>query len=56
MLMALDDLTTNVLKRKNDKVATHANKKATTKKFDNMDVPKGRKKGAVTQQEKVSSC
>ena len=55
MLMALDDLTTNILKRKNEELPTQVNKKSTAKKSrsENGETAKPRKKGALTQEEKV---
>jgi hypothetical protein len=55
MLMALDELTTNTLKRKNEEVPTQAKKKSTVKKSgpENSDAPKPRKRATLTQDEKV---
>ena len=55
MLRALDELTVNVLKRKNEEVPTQTKKKSTSKKSgsENVDVSKPRKRGALTQEEKV---
>lgn len=55
MLMALDELTTNILKRKNEEVPTQAKKKSTAKKSgsENGDAAKPRKRAGLTQDEKV---
>lgn len=54
MFAALDDLTTNFLKRKNEDLPSQTKKKSAKKTgSENTEAPKPKKRGALTQEEKV---
>jgi Ubiquitin interaction motif len=54
LLAALDDLTTNVLKRKNEDVPTQTKKKSVKKiDLENVEATKPKRRGALTQSVKV---